>query len=92
MYRFPWYLTLVSTNHASSNPGQDDSDDDQNISSARASRFLVHFFDVHCTTVKPPNASFYGGSEHTTTNFPFFLKLIPKSLISIYCFQLQEGV
>ena len=24
MYRFPWYLTLVSTNHASSNPGQKD--------------------------------------------------------------------
>ena len=23
-YRFPWYLTLVSTNHASSNPGQID--------------------------------------------------------------------
>ena len=22
MYRFPWYLTLVSNNHASSNPGQ----------------------------------------------------------------------
>ena len=22
MYRFPWYLTLVSTNHASNNPGQ----------------------------------------------------------------------
>ena len=22
MYRFPWYLTLVSTNHASSNPGK----------------------------------------------------------------------
>ena len=22
MYRFRWYLTLVSTNHASSNPGQ----------------------------------------------------------------------
>ena len=21
MYRFPWFLTLVSTNHASSNPG-----------------------------------------------------------------------
>ena len=21
MYRFPWHLTLVSTNHASSNPG-----------------------------------------------------------------------
>ena len=21
MYRFPWYLTLVSTNHTSSNPG-----------------------------------------------------------------------
>ena len=26
MYRFPWYLTLVSTNHASSNPGLLDSD------------------------------------------------------------------
>ena len=25
MYRFPWYLTLVSTNHASSNPGPHDS-------------------------------------------------------------------
>ena len=24
MYRFPWYLTLVSTNHASSNLGQKD--------------------------------------------------------------------
>ena len=24
MYTFPWYLTLVSTNHASSNPGQTD--------------------------------------------------------------------
>ena len=23
-YRFPWYLTLVSANHASSNLGQDD--------------------------------------------------------------------
>ena len=23
---------------------------DQNIRYARASRFLVHFFDVHCTT------------------------------------------
>ena len=23
LYRFPWYLTLVSTNHASSNPGQE---------------------------------------------------------------------
>ena len=23
MYTFPWYLTLVSTNHASSNPGLD---------------------------------------------------------------------
>ena len=22
MYRFPWYLTLVSTNHASNYPGQ----------------------------------------------------------------------
>ena len=23
-YRFPWYLTLVSANHPSSNPGQED--------------------------------------------------------------------
>ena len=41
-----------------SNYDDDHSDDfkknnrfnDQNNSSARASRFLVHFFDVHCTT------------------------------------------
>ena len=29
---------------------------DQNNSSARASRFLVHFFDIHCTT--PPTLTF----------------------------------
>ena len=45
---------------------------DQNISHARASRFFVHFFDVHCTSydVKPPNLMFYGGRGHTTTDFP----------------------
>ena len=41
-------------------------------SSARASRFLVHFFDVpykplHVRDVKSPGATFYGGREHTTT-------------------------
>ena len=46
---------------------------EQNSCSARASRLLVHFFDVHCTTTtwKPPNATFCGGRGHTTTNFPF---------------------
>ena len=45
----------------------------QNNNSARASRFLVHFFTVHCTTtnVKRPNVTFYGGRGHTTTNFFF---------------------
>ena len=46
---------------------------EQNNCSARTSRFLVHFFDVHCTTTtwKPPNATFCGGRGHTTTHFPF---------------------
>ena len=46
---------------------------EQNNCSARASRFLVHFFDVHCTTTtwKPPNATFCGGRGHTMTNSPF---------------------
>ena len=32
----------------------------------RASRFLVHFFEVHCN-----DGTFYGGREHATTNSPF---------------------
>ena len=46
---------------------------EQNNCSARASRFLIHFFDVYCTTTtwKPPNATFCGGRGHTTTHFPF---------------------
>ena len=46
---------------------------EQNNCSARASRFLVHFFDFYCTTTtwKPPNATFCGGRGHTTTHFPF---------------------
>ena len=43
---------------------------DQNNSSACASRFSVHFFDVHDYEVKPPNLTFFGGRGHTTTNFP----------------------
>jgi len=49
---------------------------EENNSSARASRFIVHFFDVHCTTNKPPNATLYGGREHSRATFFFlFLKL-----------------
>ena len=39
---------------------------EQNNNSVRASRFLVHFFDV-----KPPNMTVYGEREHMTTNSPF---------------------
>ena len=43
---------------------------DQNNSSACASRFLVHFFrPLHDYDMKPPNLTFYGGRGHTTTNF-----------------------
>ena len=46
---------------------------EQNNCSTRALRFLVNFFDVHCTTTtwKPPNATFCWGRGHTTTHFPF---------------------
>ena len=46
---------------------------EQNNCSARASRFLVHFFDVYCTTTtwKPTNATSNGGRGNTTTNFLF---------------------
>ena len=46
---------------------------EQNNCSARASRFLVHFFDVYCTntTWKPLNATIYRRGGHTTTNFLF---------------------
>ena len=42
---------------------------------ARASRFLVHFFlpPLHDYDVKPSNATFYTGREHTTTNSRFFI-------------------
>ena len=45
---------------------------DQNKSSARASRFLVHFFDVHCTTTTW-NLLIWRFMEDVdrTTNFPF---------------------
>ena len=32
---------------------------------------FIYFFDVTCTTTKSPNATFYGGREHATTNSPF---------------------
>ena len=49
-------------------------------SSARASRFLVHFFDVHCTATTTSNATFHGGRERTSTNFPFPFCTWKKSL------------
>ena len=47
--------TLCGIIGSSSNYDDDDDEknnrfNDQNNSSARASRFLVHFFDVQCTT------------------------------------------
>ena len=45
-----------------------------NTGSERESPFLVHFFDVHCATVRRKtarNASFYGGREYTMTTCPF---------------------
>ena len=42
-------------------------------SSACATRFLVHFLvrhPLHDYEVEPPNATFYGGHEHTMMNFP----------------------
>ena len=45
---------------------------DQNNSSACASRFLVHFLwrPLHDYDVKPPYLMFYGGRGHTMTNCP----------------------
>ena len=46
----------------------------KNPASAPDYAFLVHFVDVHCMhdyNVKPANVTFYGGGEHTTTNFSF---------------------
>ena len=61
---------------------------EQNNCSARASCFLVHFFDVHCTTTtwKPSNEAFCGGRGNTTTNFPFYIWTWTKPLR----IQLQE--
>ena len=61
---------------------------EQNNCSTRALRFLVNFFDVHCTTTtwKPSNAAFCGGRGNTTTNFPFSIWTWTKSLR----IQLQE--
>ena len=46
---------------------------EQNNGSARASRFFSKFRSrpLHHYDLKPPNATFYGGREHTTKNFPF---------------------
>ena len=61
---------------------------EQKNCSTRASRFLVYFFDVHCTTTtsKPSNAAFCGGRGNTTTNFPFSIWTWTKPLR----IQLQE--
>ena len=46
----------------------------QNNNFARVSHFFVHFLpSLHDYGVKLPNFTFYGGREHMTTNFFFFL-------------------
>ena len=55
MYRFPWYLTLVSTNHASSNLGQIvnsyvsdyNSDSDSTLSLVKVSLAVAFMGRVH---------------------------------------------
>ena len=56
-YKFEYLLRLSKDNGGLSNHAtttttnwKNNRFNDQNNSSARASRFLVHFFDVHCTT------------------------------------------
>ena len=78
MYRFPWYLTLVSTNHASSNPGQDVK---KAIGLLRKTTTLHvhHAFlyislpSLHDCDVKMPNCKFNGGRKQATTNLFFSL-------------------
>lgn len=42
-------------------------------------------FALHNYDVKPPNATFYGGREHTATNFPLsFLTWIKSLRIQLY--------
>ena len=73
MYRFPWYLTLVSTNHASSNPGQDVK---KAVGLLRKTTTLHvhHAFlyislpSLHDYDVKMPNCKFYGGRKQATAN------------------------
>ena len=52
--------------------------DQQNINSARAAHFSVHFFAVtalHDYDVKFPRATIYRGRKHKPTKFSFRLKL-----------------
>ena len=55
----------------------------QNNSSACASRFFVHFFEV---TAQLPNFTFCGGREHKTMTFFFF----SRTLIQSFRIQLQR--
>ena len=63
---------------------------EQNNSSARASRFSSTFLwrPLHDYDVKPSYATFYGGREHTTTNFLFFF--LKSNWIKSLRIQLQE--
>ena len=62
---------------------------EQNNGSACASRFFSTFRSrpLHHYDLKPPNATFYGGREHTTKNVPFSFWTWIKSLR----IQLQEN-
>ena len=60
-------LTTTTTTTTTS---KNNSFNDQNNSSARTSHFLFSTFlcrALHDNDVKPPNLTFYGGREHTTT-------------------------
>ena len=61
---------------------------DQNNSSARVSRFSVHFFDVYCTTTTW-NFLICRFMEHTTRNF--FLSLKERKFIFLATFSLPSS-
>ena len=95
IWRYVWYvfsavhiILLGTLNNGDNNVKKKNWFYEQNNCSARALRFLVNFFDVHCTTTtwKPTNATSNGGRGNTTTNFPFSIWTWTKPLR----IQLQE--
>ena len=58
MYRFPWYLTLVSTNHASSNPGLVALKGKLGFEALWDFSWIIFLINptVHCALIFPPMA------------------------------------